>query len=107
MATAKILLVQPGAATANRIALIGCDPNSSNWSLSYTQDAAGNVQAVTVSSIASTCNGAQLYLRLTNGTTITGTGPVAVVTAGTAVVTLTLQPLYSNVTHANIAVVGP
>jgi hypothetical protein len=56
-----------------------------------------NVTGMTISSIPTTCNGALLYLTLTNGTTNAQAGPLTV-TAGTA----TASSLSATVTAASV-----
>lgn len=109
VATAASQTVTSRSAASGRTSVSRCDPTPGSWALAYTETPAGNITAVTVSAISTACNGGTLYLTLTNGATVQGAGPAAgtAISGGTATVTLTTTPLYSAVTKADIAVVGP
>jgi hypothetical protein len=109
VATAASVAVSPRSTGGSRTTPSRCDATPGAWTLAYTETPAGNITAVKVSGINPACNGGTLYLSLTNGTTVQGAGPATgtTISAATASVTLTSTPLYSTVTKADVAVVGP
>ena len=101
----------PGKLGAGGAAVSSCDANG--FTVSYATSGA-NVTSATINGIADpTCEGGQLSVTLTNGTTSIGAGgPTVVPTdAGTVdnsvTVSLSPQPAAAQVNRVHVSITGP